>query len=39
MGDLVIANVMSWFDGNGALTPVPETPVANRAKQVAKVLD
>ena len=26
VGDLVIRNVRSWFDGNGALTPVPETP-------------
>jgi lactate dehydrogenase-like 2-hydroxyacid dehydrogenase len=27
MGDLVVANVRSWFAGNGPITPVPETPV------------
>lgn len=27
MGQLVVANVLSWFDGNGPITPVPETPV------------
>jgi lactate dehydrogenase-like 2-hydroxyacid dehydrogenase len=26
MGDVVIANVRSWFVGNGPITPVPETP-------------
>jgi lactate dehydrogenase-like 2-hydroxyacid dehydrogenase len=26
MGELVIANVLSWFDGKGPITPVPETP-------------
>lgn len=26
MGDVVIANVRSWFAGNGPVTPVPETP-------------
>ncbi|WP_298216851.1 2-hydroxyacid dehydrogenase [Acidocella sp.] len=26
MGDLVIANIRSWFAGQGPLTPVPETP-------------
>lgn len=26
MGELVVRNVTSWFDGMGALTPVPETP-------------
>lgn len=26
MGDLVVENVRSWFAGNGAVTPVPETP-------------
>lgn len=26
MGDLVVNNVISWFDGRGALTPVVETP-------------
>jgi lactate dehydrogenase-like 2-hydroxyacid dehydrogenase len=25
VGDLVINNIISWFEGNGALTPVPET--------------
>jgi lactate dehydrogenase-like 2-hydroxyacid dehydrogenase len=24
MGQLVVDNLMSWFNGNGALTPVPE---------------
>jgi lactate dehydrogenase-like 2-hydroxyacid dehydrogenase len=27
MGQLVVDNVLSWFEGRGALTPVPETPV------------
>ena len=27
MGQLVVDNVRSWFDGNGPLTPVAETPV------------
>ena len=26
MGDLVVANVFSWIDGKGPITPVPETP-------------
>ncbi len=26
MGDLVVENVFSWFDGKGPLTPVAETP-------------
>jgi len=26
MGDLVVDNLFSWIDGNGPLTPVPETP-------------
>jgi lactate dehydrogenase-like 2-hydroxyacid dehydrogenase len=26
MGDVVIANVRSWFAGTGPVTPVPETP-------------
>jgi len=26
MGQLVVDNLVSWFDGRGALTPVPETP-------------
>jgi lactate dehydrogenase-like 2-hydroxyacid dehydrogenase len=30
MGDLVIENVQSWFNGNGPLTPVAETPVPKR---------
>ncbi len=25
MADLVVANLLSWIDGNGAITPVPET--------------
>jgi lactate dehydrogenase-like 2-hydroxyacid dehydrogenase len=27
MGQLVVANVLSWFDGKGPITPVPETPL------------
>jgi len=30
MGDLVIENVQSWFDGKGPLTPVAETPVPKK---------
>ncbi|MFG1477811.1 2-hydroxyacid dehydrogenase [Xanthobacter sp. V4C-4] len=26
MGQLVVDNILSWFDGGGPLTPVPETP-------------
>jgi len=26
MGDVVVANLRSWFAGNGPVTPVPETP-------------
>jgi lactate dehydrogenase-like 2-hydroxyacid dehydrogenase len=26
MANLVVANLLSWIDGNGPLTPVPETP-------------
>jgi lactate dehydrogenase-like 2-hydroxyacid dehydrogenase len=26
MADLVVANLYSWIDGKGPLTPVPETP-------------
>jgi lactate dehydrogenase-like 2-hydroxyacid dehydrogenase len=26
MGQLVVDNLVSWFDGKGPLTPVPETP-------------
>jgi len=26
MADLVLANLFSWIDGNGPLTPTPETP-------------
>jgi lactate dehydrogenase-like 2-hydroxyacid dehydrogenase len=26
MADLVVANLVSWMDGKGPLTPVPETP-------------
>jgi lactate dehydrogenase-like 2-hydroxyacid dehydrogenase len=28
MGQLVADNLISWFDGRGPLTPVPETPVS-----------
>ena len=28
MGKLVVDNIVSWFEGNGPLTPVPETPWA-----------
>ncbi|MBB3772319.1 lactate dehydrogenase-like 2-hydroxyacid dehydrogenase [Angulomicrobium tetraedrale] len=27
MGQLVVDNLLAWFDGRGPLTPVPETPV------------
>ncbi|MBN9530048.1 MAG: 2-hydroxyacid dehydrogenase [Alphaproteobacteria bacterium] len=30
MAQLVVDNLMSWFDGRGPLTPVPETPVPRR---------
>ncbi|MDD2860705.1 MAG: 2-hydroxyacid dehydrogenase [Acidiphilium sp.] len=30
MADLLIRNVMSWFDGAGPVTPVSETPVVRR---------
>jgi lactate dehydrogenase-like 2-hydroxyacid dehydrogenase len=30
MAQLVIDNVISWFDGKGPLTPVAETPVPAR---------
>jgi len=26
MADLVVANVFSWADGKGPISPVPETP-------------
>jgi hypothetical protein len=26
MGQLLVDNLASWFDGKGPLTPVPETP-------------
>jgi lactate dehydrogenase-like 2-hydroxyacid dehydrogenase len=26
MGQLVVDNLLSWFRGDGPLTPVPETP-------------
>jgi hypothetical protein len=26
MGQLVADNLVSWFEGKGPLTPVPETP-------------
>jgi hypothetical protein len=26
MADLVVANLFSWIDGKGPLTPTPETP-------------
>lgn len=28
MADLVVDNLISWFEGRGPLTPVPETPAA-----------
>ena len=31
MGKLVADNLISWFDGKGPLTPVPETPYTGRA--------
>jgi lactate dehydrogenase-like 2-hydroxyacid dehydrogenase len=31
MGKLVADNLISWFDGRGPLTPVPETPYSRRA--------
>jgi len=31
MGKLVADNLISWFDGNGPLTPVAETPYTGRA--------
>ncbi|MBX9929925.1 MAG: 2-hydroxyacid dehydrogenase [Methylobacterium sp.] len=30
MGQLVVDNLLSWFDGRGPLTPVPETPWKGR---------
>ena len=30
MGRLVLDNIISWFDGRGPLTPVPEMPVRTR---------
>ncbi len=30
MGQLVVDNLVSWFEGKGPLTPVAETPVAKR---------
>jgi lactate dehydrogenase-like 2-hydroxyacid dehydrogenase len=26
MGQLVVDNLVAWFEGRGPLTPVPETP-------------
>lgn len=31
MGKLVADNLISWFEGKGPLTPVPETPYSGRA--------
>jgi lactate dehydrogenase-like 2-hydroxyacid dehydrogenase len=31
MGQLVVDNLVSWFEGKGPLTPVAETPVPKRA--------
>ncbi len=31
MADLVVRNVLSWFEGKGAITPVAETPQPTRA--------
>lgn len=33
MGDLVVENVMSWFDGKGPVTPVAETPVPKKGSK------
>jgi len=30
MGQLLVDNLVSWFEGKGPKTPVPETPVKNR---------
>jgi hypothetical protein len=30
MGKLVADNLVSWFEGKGPLTPVPETPYKGR---------
>lgn len=35
MADLVIRNVISWFEGKGAVTPVAETPQPARARASA----
>jgi lactate dehydrogenase-like 2-hydroxyacid dehydrogenase len=32
MGQLVADNLISWFDGRGPLTPVPETPVSTAGR-------
>lgn len=32
MGQLVVDNLVSWFSGNGPLTPVPETPHRQEAR-------
>src|SRR5579872_7453635 len=34
MADLVVANLYSWIDGKGPLTPVPETPWPRNGKSV-----
>jgi len=31
MGQLVVDNLVAWFDGRGPLTPVPETPWSRKA--------
>jgi lactate dehydrogenase-like 2-hydroxyacid dehydrogenase len=32
MGQLVVDNLVSWFDGRGAVTPVAETQEVAKAK-------
>jgi lactate dehydrogenase-like 2-hydroxyacid dehydrogenase len=36
MGQLVVDNLFSWFDGHGPLTPVPETPWPRHPTSEAK---
>ncbi len=31
MGQLLVDNLLSWFEGRGAITPVPETPAGRSA--------
>ena len=36
MGQRVVDNLFSWFDGRGPLTPVPETPWPRRPASETK---